>query len=499
MSAPGPSTVDDVVRASSSFRLNTALGSDQVSPYFVQNGGAALHSSLFLLFSICSRHGLIPTAWRHGLVVTLYKGDGDVNDPNNYRPICITSVVARMYERVHVEPLVRAMTVAGVPTPSQFGFTRERSAHDAIFRLLSTIVDCMTSDTDPYTFTPSVFIDISKAYDKVWIDGLLYKLHHDLHITGPMFYMLRALITQRSIQVVHSNMISDTVFLSAGVPQGSILAPFLFIIYIHGITSSAPDNICTSLFADDIAVCSKVPGRAGIPALQRTLDVMSDYAARWKLTFSAKKTNVVFFKPPTVDIHDDTESFTAPSHRLQLTGFRITTAPQYTYLGVLLDHHLSFAAHIDHIVARCSVTSHLIARLCRPLRLPSFPVIRSLVANILIPQMAYGFGFVPCLPLDNPRMLRLKRLILRPLQRSLLLPYHSHHASVFIESRLLDVPNIMTLAAAQLVHRWLTTDVNTTNHAAIMFRRYVSDLDMSQLDALCTCVAILHSSLPTHC
>ena len=103
LSAPLPFVLDDVVRASSSFRLNTALGSDKVSPYFVLYGGAALHSALFLMFSICSRHGLIPSAWRHGLVVTLYKGDGDVNDPSNYRPICITSVIARMYERVHVD------------------------------------------------------------------------------------------------------------------------------------------------------------------------------------------------------------------------------------------------------------------------------------------------------------------------------------------------------------------------------------------------------------
>ena len=90
-----PFTRDDVVHACSSFRLNTALGSDRVSPYFLKYGGAALHSALFLLFSIV-RHGLMPLFWKHGLVVALYKEDGDVNDPNNYRPLCMTSVVARI-------------------------------------------------------------------------------------------------------------------------------------------------------------------------------------------------------------------------------------------------------------------------------------------------------------------------------------------------------------------------------------------------------------------
>jgi exonuclease III len=470
--ASTPFTHEQVTSACSSFHLNTALGSDKVSPYFVQFGGAALHSALFLMFSICSKHGLVPSAWRHGLVVALYKGDGDVNDPGNYRPICITSVVARMYERIHVAALTAAMTAVAIPAPSQFGFTRERSTHDAIFRLLSTVVDCMTSDTDPYTFVPSVFIDISKAYDKVWIDGLLYKLHHDLHITGSMYYMLRALLTERTMQAIHSNMTSDCHTVTAGVPQGSILAPFLFIIYIHGITDGMSSDTCTSLYADDIALCATVPGHAGLPMLQRSLDIMSEYAERWKLTFSAKKTKVVFFKPDSSDAHGS-GIHTAPSHRLHLSRFRITTAPQYTYLGVVLDQRLSFSAYIDQVVKRSSVTSFLITRLCRPLRLPSFPVIRALVANVLIPQMTYGFAFLPSLPVTDSRMLRLKRLIIRPLQRNLLLPYNSHHASVFVESRLLDVPHLMTLAAVQLTHRWLSQPPTTANLAANMFRAYV--------------------------
>src|SRR5438876_6533847 len=73
--------------------MNTALGSDNISPYFLKNGGDTIHKSLFLLFSICFRHGMVPTSFRHGHVVTLYKGEGEVSDPNNYRPITITSVL----------------------------------------------------------------------------------------------------------------------------------------------------------------------------------------------------------------------------------------------------------------------------------------------------------------------------------------------------------------------------------------------------------------------
>ena len=145
-------SLDEVISACSSFRLNTALGSDNASPYFLQYGGAALHRALHTLFSICWRYGVMPSSFRHGHVVTLYKGEGEVNDPNSYRPICITSVVARVYERLQVQNMLHAMSRVNMPSPSQFGFTRRRSTHDAIYRLLSNIVETIDDgigDTKP--------------------------------------------------------------------------------------------------------------------------------------------------------------------------------------------------------------------------------------------------------------------------------------------------------------------------------------------------------------
>ena len=121
-----PWTLDDVIGVCSRFRLNTALGSDNVSPYFLRNGGPSLHRALSLLFSICWRYGVMPSSFRHGHVATLYKGEGEVNDPNSYRPISITSVVARVYERLQVQNMLNAMSRANMPSPSQFGFTRQR-------------------------------------------------------------------------------------------------------------------------------------------------------------------------------------------------------------------------------------------------------------------------------------------------------------------------------------------------------------------------------------
>jgi hypothetical protein len=463
--------------------MNTALGSDNVSPYFLKNGGESIHKSLFLLFSICFRHGLVPTSFRHGHVVTLYKGEGEVSDPNNYRPITITSVIARLYERVHVKSLLAAMLHAGIPSPDQFGFTMKRSCHDAIYRLLTVIADTIDSGSGDDRFVPAVFVDISKAYDKVWIEGLLYKLHN-IGITGNLYYMIRSLLLNRTIQVVGiDGKLSILHTLTAGVPQGSILAPFLFLIYIHDMLSDDDVKaICMSLFADDIAMLPLTPGDDGLAPLQRALTAMTRYASKWKITFSSKKTNTVYFHP------DCPGKWTEPSKQLKLGGFNITTATQYTYLGVVLDDMLTFTAHACNVIKQVSCTSQMISRLVRRDAYPSFPVIQTLVKCILVPQLTYGFSFfsVQDKPVstgkvqgNNPSSRgnlykRMKNAILRPLLCSLGLPHNTCHASAFIESRLLDVNSLFSLCAARLVHRWLNMKPISGNATAALFFQQLS-------------------------
>ena len=156
-----PSLSKDVTDACFSLRMNTSLGSDNVSPYFLKNGGDALHRAINVMFKICYRHGMMPDSWKHGHVVTIYKGDGDVNDANNYRPITITSVVVRAYERVNAPELIKMMVAKGIPSLDQFGFTRHRSTHDALYRLLSRIHEAIDGGTGTNKFCPAVFIDIS--------------------------------------------------------------------------------------------------------------------------------------------------------------------------------------------------------------------------------------------------------------------------------------------------------------------------------------------------
>ena len=150
-----------------------------------------------------------------------------------------------------------------------------------------------------------MFVDISKAYDKVWIDGLLYKLHHDCHIQGNLFYMLRALLKGRTMQVVYNNLTSSTHVLTAGVPQGSVLAPLLFLIFIHSLTTQISPSICQSLFADDIALLPLTSGTAGLVNLQSALNAHCLCHALESYILSKENTSVIFYtSAPSSRCHD---------------------------------------------------------------------------------------------------------------------------------------------------------------------------------------------------
>ena len=493
-------SLSDVEQACTTFRLNTSLGSDNVSPHFLRNGGKQLHRAIFMLFSICSWSGLVPSSFRHGHVMPIYKGEGQETDPDNYRPITITSVVARIYERVHKNELLEGMIAAGIPSKDQFGFTKHRSTHDAIYRLLSLIVDTSTQgDDDPSVprlqrFVPTVFVDISKAYDKVWIDGLLYKLHHDLGIKGNLFYMIRAMLTSRTIQVICDGKISTMYVLDEGVAQGSILAPLLFLIYIHELTQVRGNGrtICMSLFADDISLLPLSVGNAGMNVLSNALDHMSAYARKWKITFSAKKTNVVYFKPGFGDRSTDSLKAYTPPHThgtLKLTNFSIESAGLYKYLGVELDQFLTFIPYVRELIKKLNVTSHSISRLVRRGHAPSIPVIQTLVKSVLIPQMVYGLAFVPPARLENKSQqlkvtgiassvssvkgnlhVDLKRAMVLPIMRCMGQPYYVHHESLLVESRLLSISSLHSLSCVRLAHRWMSNALDSTNEASRLFR-----------------------------
>ena len=466
-----PFTEQQLADACAHVNTNTALGPDDISPHFLKHGGPMLMSCLFLMFHLCYQHGVLPSQLTDGLMVALYKNRGDKHQPNNYRPINVTSVVIRLFEKLMLPTLQRYMSCRGIPSCVQFGFTKGRSTYDAILRLMSFVGQHF------YVPIPAVFIDISKAYDRVWVHGLIYKLHTLLGMSMHDLFFYRALLSNRTFRVLGNGLMSCVFATPDGVPQGAVSAPYLFIIYIHELVALLQSTfVHINLFADDIVLWASATLIMCHPTvimtiMQLSLNTLARWASTWKITFSDTKTQMIIFHS------DRTLPSTWRAFKLTLSYFTITIVSTYTYLGLVLHKRLSWDPHIKEMIRKATATCYHISRLAfYTIRArPSLPIIRQLINAVLVPKLAYALPFINMHPNRHPLMVQLKRLLIIPLRRSLGLPHNAHHDSIFVETRTLPPHYLQMYHSLLFARRYIaqaTSPAAQQERFGVLFRRF---------------------------
>jgi hypothetical protein len=365
--------------------IQSAPGPDNILPAFLRYGGHLVHVILSLLFTYSWRHAVLPQAWTEANVMALYKGAaaaargkpaGSRAQPSSYRPISMTSIIVRTFEHLIHKRLVADLEQRHFFHHLQFGFRAGHTTADAINFLLSTIRRTTQRDhyyTDEHGVVgrhkmpcPIIFLDIKKAFDRVWPEDLLHCLHN-ASITGKAWRWIRAFLSHRRIRTTHLDTCSQWHSIGYGVPQGCVLSPLLFLIFINPILtriSTECPNLCPVAFADDGALTPAIierdptriaaeQRRSHLPAaapierpfhltnylhdLHHALYLLDVWCSESRVRFGAEKTQVVVFCGAQF-IHDPTQ-FT----NFRLCGFTICVATSYTYLGVVLHHKLSWA------------------------------------------------------------------------------------------------------------------------------------------------------------
>ena len=240
-------------------------------------------------------------------------------------------------------------------TPSQSGFLPGDSC---IAQLLSIIHEIQTAfDENPTVDVRGVFLDISKAFDKVWHNGLIFKLK-SYGIEGGLLLLIKNYLHNREQRVVLNGQTSEWRKIKAGVPQGSVLGPLLFLIYINDL----PDGITSicKIFADDTSLSSKVfDVNKSVNELNSDLERINQWAYQWKMQFNLdpeKQANEVIFSRKSVS--------NGLSHSpIKFNERDIKKCNHQKHLGVILDSSLNFNTHIDQKIKKCNKLIGLLRRL----------------------------------------------------------------------------------------------------------------------------------------
>ncbi|KAL7403374.1 hypothetical protein ABVT39_028188 [Epinephelus coioides] len=270
-----------------------APGEDGVDNRLIKESATEYLAQLADLFTICLHTGYFPKPWKSALVTMIPKPHKDPHLAANYRPISLLSTLGKLLERVLADRLQRHFDALGVLGVHQARFRRERSTTDNILRLAEDV----QRGFNKKEVTIGVFFDIEKAFDKMWHDGLVYRLlDQNLKLPQQMVVLLNSFLNDRKIAVKVGTSVSSRFSPEAGVPQGSALSPLLFLLYICDIYYPPRGKGQVSQFADDLCYWASVKNiKYAAKKLQVCITEMEGWANMWRVKLNPTKTQCVIF------------------------------------------------------------------------------------------------------------------------------------------------------------------------------------------------------------
>ena len=331
---------DEVVKAIKGMKKGKVVGGDKISSEMLVNGGEMLWHNMHALMVTCWEEEFVPEEWREGIIVPLHK-EGDECDMGNYRGITLGSHIGKVFCSILKERLCRA--VDGVIIgEAQGGFRKKRQTVDHLF-VVSGIAQLRRIEGKK---TWMAFLDLKKAYDSVWREGLWEKLEA-YGIRGKFLRMCQELYANVSARVRVGQTLSDAFSLRCGLRQGCVLSPCLFSLFIMDLAGELEHRglgvrvkgkwMGSCLFADDIVLLA-----SSAAELQSMLNVAADYASRWHLRFNPKKCGVLIVGQKRRE------------GRWCLGKARIKEVDEYKYLGVWLNRQATGHNHVEHLCEKAS-------------------------------------------------------------------------------------------------------------------------------------------------
>ena len=322
-------------------------GSDEISYRLLKEAGPGLVGPLVSLFNRSLALRQVPDEWREAVVTPIFKGGKkDRQNPSNYRPISLTSCVARTMEKVVNAKILKFLQANALLYPQQSGFLPNHSTTTQLCYLSHK----WQMGLDKGKSIESIFLDLSKAYDRVSHEGLISKLSC-LGFSYSSLEWFSHFISNRQQCVRLNGTDSNWLSPKSGIPQGTVLGPLLFLIYINDLPSHIK-NDC-SIFADDTTVDTMDHDpRVSCTRITADLDAAAGWAEKWGMLFSAEKSE-------HLHIGKGSDS------RVTMKGNLIPVVSHHRHLGVIFNNKLSWNDHIKAIHNTCSRMMGVLRRLRR--------------------------------------------------------------------------------------------------------------------------------------
>ena len=420
------SDIDSAIMSLKNKRCNINV----IPNYVLKRISFIISPVLARIINISVVSGVFPNSLKVALVVPIFK-KGNKDEVKNYRPISILSVYSKIFERVVYGQVYKFLEKFSILSNHQFGFRSGRSTTQAILSLLNYIYPCLDADSNVL----SIFCDFSKAFDSVNHSVLLQKLHH-YGIRGFVYDWFGSFLSGRT-QYVGT---SESLPVSHGVPQGSVLGPLLFLIFINDLPNSSRELKFT-LFADDSTISYKFdPENPLASTNQLNLELAGVY--NWlllnKIKINVEKTKYVLFSYKRK----------VNPGRIIMGDGEILRESCVKFLGVFIDDRLTFAEHIKCINSKLSKSLGILNKV--KYYVPP-TILRTLYTSLFEPYIKYGievWGSAAFWHINKIHVIQ--KAAVRAIHG---LQYSAHTARYFKESEIFDIFHLHRYTVLQLVYK----------------------------------------------
>lgn len=331
-------TEKEVIDQIKCLETKKASGHDGISSRMIKEAGFSIVTSLTKLLNMSLEKGIFPDSWKKANVIPLHK-KGEKNDVNNFRPVSVLPIVSKIHERIVFKHVYNHLHENGLITRHQSGFRPNDSTINQLSYMYHQFSDALDKKKD----VRIVFCDVSKAFDKVWHRGIIFKLKQ-FGIENKLLDWFSNYLDNRKQRVIIKGQNSEWGIIEAGVPQGSVLGPLLFIVYINDLVDVVNCNI--KMFADDTCLyinVDKEEEQAAADLLNNDLQSVSNWANQWLVKFNSLKTKTMVITNKNRK-HPD----------LLFNGDVLDSVTSHKHLGITFTTDLKWTTHIDKMLQSAS-------------------------------------------------------------------------------------------------------------------------------------------------